>query len=401
VVNLRSARVLSWLVVSGIVVVAVGAWGYYIWRSGVGTLEPSGSQGPSTAQPAGAVAQGESTPRPADAASPVPDEKASQTSADTEAAGPERRTGRAAPSASISVNSPGGFTEQNEIKLKEASGGDVSRDPGAARSASKQGRQSPAGAPAEATPPKTSVSPDLDAGRAALAKGNMHAARAALSAALNHNLPPADEAFARAELGRIADALVFSRATTPDDPLIGTHVVGSGESLNSIARQNKITEELLISINRIKNPDILPAGQRLKVIHGPFNAVIDKAAYRMDIYLGNVFVRDFKVGLGSQDGTPRGTWTVRNKLRDPDWTDPNTGRHYVGGDPANPIGDRWIGLHCLEGECAGRTGFGLHGTIDRSTIGQNMSMGCIRLTPEDVAFVYDLFVEEVSRVTVR
>jgi LysM repeat protein len=328
----------------------------------------------------------------------VTDKNTAQAPGDADAAGTAAGTSPSTPSASVSVNSPAGSTEQNEIKLRKASGD--GRDP-AAGSGAKPGHRPPAEAPAQTLTPRPSASPDLDAGRDALARGEMQAARAALSAALSHGLPPADDAFARGELCRIADAIIFSRATAADDPLIGTHVVGSGESLNSIARQNKITEELLISINRIKNPDILQAGQRLKVIHGPFNAVIDKAAYRMDIYLGNILVRDFKVGLGTRDGTPRGTWTVRNKLRDPDWTDPTTGRHYSGGDPANPIGDRWIGLHCLEGECAGRTGFGLHGTIDRNTIGQNASMGCIRLTPEDVAFVYDLFVEDVSRVTVR
>jgi len=381
--NLRSARVLSWVVVIAIVGGAVGAWGLYIWRSGVGWQKPSDQQ----TSPPGQTAPGESA-----APAAATDENV-QPSATPDAAGDARQRGRAGPSASVSVNTPAGSTERNEIKLKEGA-----KDAG---SVNKPGSRTPPPAAVESPTPKPSASPDLDAGRSALARGDFFEARTALSAALNQALAPADDAFARGELIRIADALIFSRATRPDDPLIGVHVVGSGESLNSIARRNKITEELLISINKIKNPDILAAGQRLKVIHGPFNAVIDKAAYRMDVYLGNVLVREFKVGLGSQDGTPRGVWTIRNKLKDPDWTDPSTGRHYSGGDPANPIGDRWIGLHCVEGECAGRSGFGMHGTIDRGTIGQNASMGCIRLTPEDVAFVYDLFVEEVSRVTVR
>jgi LysM repeat protein len=296
------------------------------------------------------------------------------------------------------VNAPGGLTDQSEMKLKEVAAGPAGRDAKAAQPGQKPAPPSQAETPAEPKPP---AFPDLDAGRAALARGDLFAARVSLSAALGRNLPPADDAFARAELTRIADALILSRATPADDPLIGVHVVAVGDSLNSIAKQNKITEELLISLNRIKDPNILPVGQRLKIIHGPFSAVIDKAAYRMDIYLDNVFVRGIKVGLGTNDGTPRGTWAVRNKLRDPEWIDPNSGQHYASGDPENPIGERWIGLHCLEGECSGRTGFGLHGTVDPASIGRNASMGCIRLTTEDVAFVYDLFVEEISRVVIR
>jgi len=45
--------------------------------------------------------------------------------------------------------------------------------------------------------------------------------------------------------------------------------------------------------------------------------------------------------------------------------------------------------------------YGIHGTIDPASIGENMSMGCIRMLPKDVALVYDLLVNKHSRVTIR
>ncbi|MFQ5411724.1 MAG: L,D-transpeptidase, partial [Phycisphaerae bacterium] len=112
-------------------------------------------------------------------------------------------------------------------------------------------------------------------------------------------------------------------------------------------------------------------------------------------------IRSFRVGLGTNGGTPLGRWFVKNKLENPAWTDPGTGRYYAAADPDNPIGERWIGIECVEGGCLGREGFGIHGTIEPQSIGENMSMGCVRLVPEDVALLYDLLVERHSHIDIR
>jgi lipoprotein-anchoring transpeptidase ErfK/SrfK len=46
------------------------------------------------------------------------------------------------------------------------------------------------------------------------------------------------------------------------------------------------------------------------------------------------------------------------------------------------------------------TGFGLHGTIDPTSIGQSKSMGCVRMGNEDIAVIYELLVEQISQVRV-
>ena len=85
----------------------------------------------------------------------------------------------------------------------------------------------------------------------------------------------------------------------------------------------------------------------------------------------------------------------------PEWIDTDTGNRYLADAPDNPIGERWIGLSGLTGEAVGRSGFGIHGTIEPESIGRDQSMGCIRLVADDVAWVYDLLVEGKSRVAVR
>jgi lipoprotein-anchoring transpeptidase ErfK/SrfK len=255
------------------------------------------------------------------------------------------------------------------------------------------------------TPPTQIVAMSLEdtlaAGRQALARGEQVAARTMYARALNQGVPPSEAQVIRAELTHLADAMIFSRAAVPNDPMTGTHNLSSGQTILAVAQRYKTTADLVCAINNIADPNRVKAGTRLKIIHGPFDAVIYKSQHRLDVYLQNTYVRSFPVGLGTNGGTPLGLWTIRNKLRNPDWTDPRNGQHYLGDDADNPIGERWIGLDCLSGDCMGRTGFGIHGTIEPQSIGANMSMGCVRLAPDDVVLLYDLLVRHHSRIEIR
>lgn len=241
----------------------------------------------------------------------------------------------------------------------------------------------------------------FDRGRAALAAGDFIAARAALSSALDRGLTAGEESSIRFELKRIADALTFSRAIVTEDSLAARYVVQSQDTLGRIAARFRVTPDLLARINGLANPDSIGLGAPLKVLHGPFHAVIDKSDHRLYLYLSDALVQSLRVGLGTNGGTPTGVWIVRNKLKNPEWTDPTTGLHYLADDPQNPIGERWIGLEGVAGEAVGRTGFGIHGTIDPDSIGENKSMGCIRLVAADVALVFDMLIETHSQVVIR
>lgn len=352
--------------VVAIVVVAAAAWGVYAWKfadTPEGAVDSPSARAP-IAQP-GADDAGEAV-----------------VSADS----PLLNMG-----STVRANAPASIgDEATEMTLAPKPA-----DSTAAASPSAHGDMSPS--PAEFG---TNAARALKTGREALGSSELVKARAALSRALQLGVSASDEEFIRRELERISDVMVFSRAAAPGDPLVEMHTVRSGENLLTIANKYKISDRFIMTLNGHKDPDMIWAGTKLKVVKGPFSAKIYKSAHRMDVFLGDVFVRSFPVGLGTDGGTPTGEWTIKSKLANPDWSDPATGRYYAANDPENPIGEHWISLDCVSGECMGRMGFGIHGTIDPKSIGADMSMGCVRLTPDDVAMVFDLLVPKHSRVTI-
>jgi len=162
-------------------------------------------------------------------------------------------------------------------------------------------------------------------------------------------------------------------------------------------------------VNRLDNANRIRVGQELKLVRGPFHAVVDKSDYRLDLFHGPpdnddawMFVRSFDVGLGEDDSTPTGRFVVREngKLQNPGWVNPrDPSERYEPDDPQNPVGEYWIGIDGL-GEDAVYTGYGLHGTIEPATIGQQRSMGCVRLLPDDIALLYETLAGGVSRVRI-
>ena len=250
--------------------------------------------------------------------------------------------------------------------------------------------------------PNTGTGPtDFKGGLAAKQRNDFVMSRTLLNRALHAGLPPADDQLARQTLAQLADQTLFSRAVTDGDPLTETYAVREGDTLGKIGTRFKVTEDLLAQINNLRNKNFVRAGARIKVIHGPFHAAVYKSEHLMHLYLQDVYVRTCQVALGTDGGTPRGRWVVDNRKENPDWTDPRTGKRWHQDDPKNPIGEFWIGLEGTSGEAAGAFGYGIHGTIEPQTIGRDVSLGCVRLAPEDIAFVYKLLVPGQSVVTIE
>ncbi len=234
-------------------------------------------------------------------------------------------------------------------------------------------------------------------------------ARARLSKLLESEaLNTAEARTIRDVLTRLNADLIFSKRITPNDPLVAAHKVKPGQFLGPIARQYKTPWQLLERVNHIK-ANRLRAGSTIKVVRGPFHAVVDKSEYRMDMYLDDpntkqrIYIRSFEVGHGENNSTPTGAWLVERgrKLINPPWTNPRTGEFYNADDPKNPIGDRWIGLKGTDSDTQGLSGYGIHGTIEPDSIGKQKSMGCVRLRDDDVAWVYDLLYEGLSTVVIK
>jgi hypothetical protein len=154
--------------------------------------------------------------------------------------------------------------------------------------------------------------------------------------------------------------------------------VQPGDTLQEIARQYEVTWQYLARLNRV-DPRKVRAGQRLKVIKGPFSAIVDLSDHELTIHAHGYFVTRYPVGIGKDGSSPIGKFAVLEKLVDPTYYGPDGVVNHD--DPANPLGERWIDIG---------NSYGLHGTIDPASIGRSDSKGCIRLHNDDVAAVYDL-----------
>lgn len=240
----------------------------------------------------------------------------------------------------------------------------------------------------------------MEAGFAARQRDDPVSARVNLNRALHAGLSPLDAQRIREALTQIADDTIFSRAVRPDDPLVERYTVQSGDTLGKIAKRMLVSEDLLAQVNGVADKNFIREGRTLKVIHGPFHVSISKQDHLMHVYLQDVYLRTYRVALGTNGTTPTGKWKIVNHQENPGWVDPRTGKRWHPDDPGNPIGEYWIGLEGVEGDAVGAFGYGIHGTIEPDKIGQDVSLGCIRLAPDDIAMVYKLLMPEHSYATV-
>jgi len=248
-----------------------------------------------------------------------------------------------------------------------------------------------------AEPPADSPAGKLKAGLA-IAGTEPVRARALLSAAVLSGTLTEQEAYdAYNSLAHISAQLFLTPVFNASDTTCTQYTVQPNDSLEKIIRKNKIGCDwrLVARLNNIKKPESIQVGKRLKLPKGPFSAVVSKRDYRIDICVGEgadrVIVVSMPVGLGEANGTPTGLFKVRtgSKLLNPEWTHPVTGQRYASDDPANPIGEHWLGLEGTEEKTSSLKGYGIHGTVEPDSIGQNRSLGCVRLLAGDVALVWE------------
>jgi lipoprotein-anchoring transpeptidase ErfK/SrfK len=205
------------------------------------------------------------------------------------------------------------------------------------------------------------------------------------------------------EMAKLSEDWLFGPAVFAGDTLCETYMVKRGDLLQVIGRRQKVPYEILMQVNNIPKPESLQAGKALKVVNGPFHAKVYRSAFTLDLYLQDMYVRSFKVGLGKPGyETPTGLWRVQDngKLIQPPWTDPDTGRLYKATDPDYPLGSRWVALDGLEGQAKNRTGFAIHGTKEPDQIGTGGSRGCIRMYNGDAVLVFNLLTPVYSQVEV-
>jgi len=170
-------------------------------------------------------------------------------------------------------------------------------------------------------------------------------ARDKLNEILAMPMSPQQRSLVKSELLKLADQWLFSKTFYAQDQLCSSYKVQSGDRLEAIGKKFSVPYEILMEINKIRRPELLRAGERIKVVNGPFHVKVYRSTFTMDIYLQGIYVRSFPVGLGAQGRqTPLGLWHIRagGKMHHPIYTDPDTGEVIHSEDPAYPLGSRWM-----------------------------------------------------------
>lgn len=94
-----------------------------------------------------------------------------------------------------------------------------------------------------------------------------------------------------------------------------------------------------------------------------YRITINTQAHTLTLFRDNVVYKTYRVAVGKPSSpTPKGTFKIINRAV----------------NPGGPFGARWLGLDAPNGD------YGIHGTNNPSSIGKNVSNGCIRMYNKDV-----------------
>jgi lipoprotein-anchoring transpeptidase ErfK/SrfK len=114
---------------------------------------------------------------------------------------------------------------------------------------------------------------------------------------------------------------------------------------------------------------------------------INRSSNRLTLYDKAKVWRTFPVATGQAVyPTPRGTFHIVVKYRNPWWYPPTSsswaqGLKPVPPGPSNPLGTRWMGISS--------PGVGIHGTDAPASIGYSASHGCVRMQVPDAEWLFD------------
>jgi lipoprotein-anchoring transpeptidase ErfK/SrfK len=113
--------------------------------------------------------------------------------------------------------------------------------------------------------------------------------------------------------------------------------------------------------------------------------MINKTTNKLFFYEEGKLIKSFPVATGKKPSyTPEGLFTVHEKIKNR----PYYKEKIKGGDPKNPLGDRWLGLEVTRNGKKSYA-YGIHGNNNEKSIGKYVSAGCIRLHNKDVHWLYD------------
>jgi hypothetical protein len=284
----------------------------------------------------------------------------------------------------VHANAASAPAAQSDPTLQGYGAAAASPAAGTAYGTPESSRFTPTKEPATFAAAWTTIQPKLAAGK--LSEGLQD-----LTAWHNHpSLTATEQAFVQRVLGELAGTVIYSR----EHLLAGPYRVGPGERLADIAEKHQVSAELLAKINGLDPQTPLQTGDEIKVVKGPFSAIVDVAAGQLTLLVDGRYAGSFSLAdLGSSLATKirpgdRVELTVSQKTIAPIYNGPRG--EIDAGQPDNPLGQHLV---ALGSELA------LHGTNPQAARAEQPSGG-IRMNAADIAEVYDILTVG-SRVIVR
>ncbi|MCY2958727.1 MAG: L,D-transpeptidase family protein [Planctomycetota bacterium] len=170
-------------------------------------------------------------------------------------------------------------------------------------------------------------------------------------------------------------------------------VVQPGDSLISVRKRAVAQDASLVvctgqiaRANQLEGEVIHP-GAKLRIPLDPASVLVDLDAHWAFYLAGEEVVAAWPIGVGKESSATRvGTFTVGEKTKEPMWF-PQGRKPVPFGDAENPLGTRWIAWNDTGGT---PTRLGFHGTNEPQSIGQDASLGCIRMRTPDVEELYEI-----------
>ena len=199
--------------------------------------------------------------------------------------------------------------------------------------------------------------------------------------------------------------LFFSSEAIPGGEQLGvtTHVVVKGELPSTIAKRYHTSAGMLAYLNEGFDEHKIRVGQKLRVLDlsdKSLHVEVRKSQYRMFLWRtlpggsAPILLACMPVGLGAaQSPTPEGSTTILKRVRDPQWTDPDSHQVIPASDPKNILGGYWI---ALDANTLGAAGIGFHGFTGepaKNWIEQGASHGCVRMLQPDIDRVFHVALE--------
>ncbi len=188
-------------------------------------------------------------------------------------------------------------------------------------------------------------------------------------------------------LSQLAGSVIYSTEHRLEPP----YMVQAGERLEMIAKKYEIPWQLLAKINGITSADQLQPGQQLKVMRGPFSALIDLSHRKLTLMLDRRYAGEFSIDVDPSVSVEEGHWEVNQKLLTP------ASAAFAGTGPTTPTEERSLMLSSATG-AASQVAI-LRGATAPNPLSEPAGR-VIRLSPNDASDIFDIL-SLGSKVVIR